>query len=80
MRLYSDTSPRSIVVGRNEYIGKLIGTSLGKVEEVEVDNDEVIWGKFMRIRVKMDISEPLVRGKKLKVGETRNVFGLTETV
>lgn len=39
-----------------------MGRSLGTVEEVEVDGDEVVWGKKLRVWVKIDLTKPLARG------------------
>jgi hypothetical protein len=51
----------------NAEIGKMIGSSIGQVEEVDTDEDGVGWGKFLRVRIRVDLTKPLMRGKRLKV-------------
>lgn len=51
----------------NEYIGRLIGNSLGKFKEIDLDNGEVEWREFMRVRVNLAITRPLLRHKKLSI-------------
>lgn len=35
------------------------------VEEVEVENDDVVWGKKLHVRVHLDLTKPLARGRKI---------------
>jgi len=46
----------------NSDIRYRIGESIGKVEEVDVTGDGVGWGRFLRIRVHIDLTKPLDRG------------------
>jgi hypothetical protein len=46
-------------------IGSKIGASLGNVEEVAVADDDVGWGRYLRIRVVIDLYQPLERGRSL---------------
>lgn len=55
------------LVARNEYIGWLIGNLLGKFEEIDLDNSEVEWREFMCVKVKLDITWPLLGRKKLNI-------------
>lgn len=57
-------------MAQSKYIGRIVGMSLGQVEEVDVNYEEVEWGEFMRIRVSIDITKPLLRHKKLNIGLT----------
>ncbi|XP_041001563.1 uncharacterized protein LOC121247253 [Juglans microcarpa x Juglans regia] len=52
----------------NMYIGKLIGGLLGEFLEVDLDEGEMEWGEYMRVRVRLDISQPLQRRKRLNLG------------
>lgn len=52
----------------NEYIERVVGNSLGKMEEVDLKNGEVKWGEYMRIRVNIDITKLLLRCNKLHMG------------
>lgn len=51
-------------MARNDCIGRMIGDSLGHTKEVDLEVSRVEWGDYMRVRVKLDISKPLVRKKK----------------
>lgn len=47
--------------------GVHIGSSLGKILDVEVPNDGVGWGQFLRIRVEIQLHKTLARGRLVKV-------------
>jgi hypothetical protein len=47
--------------------GQRIGASMGVVEEVDVDEAGVGWGEFLRVRVVLDVTKPLSRGRFLKL-------------
>jgi hypothetical protein len=49
----------------NSGVGRKIGGSLGEVEEMAMAEDDVGWGKFLRIRVAIDLYKPLDRGREL---------------
>lgn len=40
---------------------------MGKVEEVDVQKDESGWGSFLRVQIYLDLTQPLARGRTLKV-------------
>ncbi|XP_059455041.1 uncharacterized protein LOC132185261 [Corylus avellana] len=48
-------------------VGLQIGASLGSVEEVDTDEEGIGWGEYLRVRIKLDLKRPLLRGKTLKV-------------
>ncbi|GLT62548.1 hypothetical protein SLA2020_351780 [Shorea laevis] len=48
-------------------IGFKIGSSVGVVEEVDVVEEGVDWGEFLRVRINLDLSKPLSRGRMLKL-------------
>lgn len=48
-------------------IGLKIGSSVGVVEDVDVVDDGVGWGEFLRVRICLDLSKPLARGRMLKL-------------
>lgn len=48
-------------------MGFQIGSSVGEVEEVETAEDGVGWGEFLRVRIKLDVTKPLSRGRILKL-------------
>jgi hypothetical protein len=47
-------------------VGQKIGATVGLVEEVDTDNDGVGWGEFLRVKIQIDLTKPLPRGRKLK--------------
>jgi hypothetical protein len=49
-------------------IGAKIGASLGVLEDVDVAGDGVGWGRCLRLRVSIDLSKPLERGRALVFG------------
>jgi hypothetical protein len=46
-------------------MGWKIGSTVGKVEEVDVDDEEAGWGEYLRVKINMDLSKPLARGRLL---------------
>lgn len=56
------------LMAQNEFVGREVGKALSVVEEVDLEFGEVEWGEFMRIRVSVDVSKPLLRRKKLNIG------------
>jgi hypothetical protein len=48
-------------------VGLQIGSAMGAVEEVETDEDDIGWGKFLRVRIRMDLRKPLPRGRRVKI-------------
>jgi hypothetical protein len=49
----------------NKGVGLKIGSTLGKVDEVAVADDDVGWGWFLRVRVNIELYQPLERGRAL---------------
>ncbi|XVF71961.1 hypothetical protein PTKIN_Ptkin12aG0082300 [Pterospermum kingtungense] len=49
----------------NEKIGIVIGETIGEIMEVETDWEQQAWGRWLRIRVNIDVSKPLKRGSKI---------------
>lgn len=48
--------------------GEKIGRTLGEIEEVDIPATANLLGKFIRVRVKMEITKPLCRGRLIKFG------------
>jgi hypothetical protein len=48
-------------------VGSQIGSTVGLVEEVDKDGEEIGKGKFLRVRVIIDLSKPLSRGRILNL-------------
>ncbi|XP_050281194.1 uncharacterized protein LOC126722088 [Quercus robur] len=51
-------------------VGYNIGSTIGAVESVDTNETGFCLGSFMRIRVMIDISNPLCRGRKVRLGES----------
>ncbi|XP_062152170.1 uncharacterized protein LOC133860613 [Alnus glutinosa] len=49
----------------NREVGLRIGQSIGDVEDIDVTGDGVGWGRYLRIRVSVDITKPLERGRAI---------------
>jgi hypothetical protein len=50
-----------------ETMGVQIGSSVGLVEVVETEEDGVGWVEYLRVRIRFDITKPLVRGRVLEI-------------
>jgi hypothetical protein len=48
-------------------MGLRIGASMGEVLEVDVDDEGVGWGEYLRVRIVLDLTKPLSRGRRLKL-------------
>lgn len=46
----------------------------GQVAEVDIFDGEVIWGEYIRIQVKLDVTKLLLRGKKIRIRENIDVW------
>lgn len=58
---------------RTKEMGWAIGSTLGTVMEVDVPKSGVHWGKCLRVRVWIDATKRLIRGKRITIegGESR---------
>nr|POF10194.1 uncharacterized protein CFP56_14134 [Quercus suber] len=61
------------LMSRTKETGWAIGSSLGEVMEVDVPDSGVHWGKCLRVRVRIDATKRLIRGKRITIegGESR---------
>ena len=50
-------------------MGRAIGSSLGKVIDVNVADTGVQWGKCLQVRVRIDVTRKLIRGRKINIEE-----------
>jgi hypothetical protein len=48
-------------------IGRKIGESIGVVEAVDVGANGMGWGEFLRVKIRINLSKPLPRGRKINV-------------
>jgi hypothetical protein len=56
-------------------VGFKLGASVGKVEEVDTDKDEVGWGEFLRVKILIDLYKPLSQGRMLKFDGKSTLVG-----
>ena len=52
---------------RTRETGKAIGASLGQVLDVDVEDTGVQWGRCLRVRVEIDVTRKLIRGRKINI-------------
>lgn len=50
----------------SEKIGKVLGNFVGVFQEYDATNESSVWRQYMRIRVAINVNEPLKRCKKIK--------------
>jgi hypothetical protein len=48
-------------------IGEKIGSFVGLVEEVDVQEEAAGWGEYLRVKVSIELSKPLARGRMLHI-------------
>jgi hypothetical protein len=48
-------------------MGIRIGASMGQVEEVDVGKDGIGWGEYLQVRIMLNLSKPLFRGRGLRI-------------
>ncbi|XVF17061.1 hypothetical protein REPUB_Repub10bG0084700 [Reevesia pubescens] len=51
----------------SEKIDIVLGESIGEVLKVNMDDTRVVWGRYVRIRVILDVTMPLTRGTSLSI-------------
>jgi hypothetical protein len=54
----------------DQITGEDVGAKIGEVEEVDTDADGNAIGKFLRVKVKLDITKPLMRGSMVQVDDS----------
>lgn len=55
----------------NRKYGNLIGETIGKVHDVDVDTDNIGWGSYLQVRVDIPLSKSLTKGCFLHVNGER---------
>ncbi|XP_031254340.1 uncharacterized protein LOC116112330 [Pistacia vera] len=56
----------------NKDYGVQLASAIGKVLEVEVGENDLGWGSFLRVKVEVELTKPLVRGRILRIGEQKH--------
>ncbi|PON92154.1 Zinc knuckle CX2CX4HX4C [Trema orientale] len=54
--------------GMSKAVAKLLGNQAGRFVEVEKDDNGSCLGRFLNVRVIVDINKPLRRGAKVRIG------------
>ena len=59
-----------------EKIGTVLGELIGDVEEIDAKSGQMAWGRYLRVRISINISKPLKRGSKIIVARGETVFAI----
>ena len=43
-------------------VGMQVGSTVGEVEDIDILDDGVGWGEYLRVKIRIDLSKPLARG------------------
>ncbi|GMP29158.1 hypothetical protein CsSME_00004391 [Camellia sinensis var. sinensis] len=62
------------LISMTRAVGVLIGNCLGRFVDMELSEEGVAWGKYLRIRVSIDIAKPLRRGMHIALGSSQPVW------
>jgi hypothetical protein len=54
----------------NLEIGSKIKASVGVVENVDTDGEGNGWGKYLRVKIRLDLKKPFPRGRKINIEVT----------
>ncbi|KAK1613547.1 hypothetical protein QYE76_019064 [Lolium multiflorum] len=66
----------NLPLGRmNRETGEQIGNAMGESVEVDVDEGGFAIGEFLRVRVKLDVREPIMRGIRVRLEEDEEEMG-----
>uniref|UniRef100_A0A2N9G3M9 CCHC-type domain-containing protein n=1 Tax=Fagus sylvatica TaxID=28930 RepID=A0A2N9G3M9_FAGSY len=60
--------------GMNEETATSVGNALGVLEEIDIPEDGITWGEFMRVQVRIDVSMPLLRRQRVKLGKEESIW------
>lgn len=53
--------------GMKKKCRELIGNTIGMVEEVDVNEDDIGWGQGLRVKVNLDLKKPVARGRTVTI-------------
>jgi hypothetical protein len=52
-------------------VGVQVGSTVGEVEDVYVLDDGVGWGEYLRVKIRIDLTKPLARGRIIQVQDQK---------
>lgn len=53
--------------GMNRWVGMKLGSSVGLVEMVDVDEEDIGWGRQLQVKVRIDFTLPITRGRTVNI-------------
>lgn len=53
----------------NKFYGELIENTIKRVLNIDVDTDDIGWASFFQVRMDLNLSKPIARGRKITVME-----------
>ena len=59
-----------------EKIGTILGETIGDVEEIDVEGGQMAFGRYLRVRVLINISKPLKRGSRITAMGGENILAI----
>ncbi|KAK7824330.1 hypothetical protein CFP56_034553 [Quercus suber] len=69
-----DSNVQPVIEKQNKGDWVAIGFKLGEVLDVDVPESRVHWGKCLRVRIRIDATKRLVRGKRVTIEEGKNRY------
>ncbi|XP_042974300.1 uncharacterized protein LOC122305841 [Carya illinoinensis] len=51
----------------NRQTGEVVGSSIGRVVEVDIREDDVGWGSFLRVRIECELKKVIARGRTVSL-------------
>lgn len=55
------------LAGMNRLSGERIGSSIGRVEEVDVEDDDIGWGSYLQVKVCLKLTKPIAHGRTITI-------------
>ncbi|KAK1612052.1 hypothetical protein QYE76_035725 [Lolium multiflorum] len=69
-----EAEPKALVkILMNKATGEMIGEKVGEWMEVDVGEDGFAAGEYLRVKVRIDITKPLMRGMLIQVGDGERI-------
>ena len=59
-----------------EKIGAVLGETIGDVEEIDTDGGQMAFGRYLRVRVSININKPLKRGSKIALSGGESILAI----